>query len=164
MSVMALVRGFLGELPAVGFGRVALANGTLSSDTASSLPERSTRTSTGLASGPFPRDTDRYALPEAGVTAKSAIVIDWGVVPRREAIFSLIPSTFSGPPAESAWVSAVSTAKIAAPCVSARKSSPFGPNANGPADFQSGDPFDSSAAHAGPPTITIAARAVETIR
>ena len=122
---------------------------SLSSETSSIIPLPSTRINAGGESIALPRATERYALPEAGLTAMSATMILSGVVPRTSAILSFNPSTLIGENTPAPERSPVSTAKMAAPWVSARKRTPSGPNVMGPAVFQSGAPLTGSFAHDG---------------
>ena len=144
MSVIDSPRSFWPRASAsveTGLGRLALANLTSSRLSSCSLPSVPTRRITGEASGPWPRETDRYAFPEAGLTTTSLIVTCCGRVPSRSATAWLMFSTRIFPPGFEASRSPVSTAKRAAPWVSPMKRIPPGPNASGPADLRSGLPF-----------------------
>ena len=77
----------------------AIESSTSLSGNSAILPVASTRTISGLASGPVPRETVRKALPVSGLTAMSLISKPLGVVPSMAAIFSSSFSTFGEPPA-----------------------------------------------------------------
>jgi hypothetical protein len=78
-SVIDSCRGLLRRCPSPttpstgASGNSALANFTRSSFTTSIVPSPPTRTSTGTASGPRPRDTARYTVFDRGFTDTSSI-------------------------------------------------------------------------------------------